>query len=229
MFHMQKLEHILSALIIKPCMALHFISMVHLHGTLFSSICNSFFSCFTLPNHPHVYHVHYCILFFYHSGTSRAYHVNIRAMLYIYSHSCTLKLIRENNIFLIFYSSSPFFWYSIRASHRYWLCCWLLFFSPFLFSSLLHGFNQLWVVRFLCYPKGKSAIDDPFSLFFLHQLGSPRFEPVTQQLGDNYASWSAIMISLSLKNKLGFIDDSIPRLEDIDTNLLMPGLAIIIL
>ena len=57
----------------------------------------------------------------------------------------------------------------------------------------------------------RSAIDDPLNPFFLHYSDSPGLALVSQQLtGDNFPSWSrAMIIPLSVENKLGFIDDSI--------------------
>ena len=65
---------------------------------------------------------------------------------------------------------------------------------------------------------GKSAIDDPLSPYFLHHSDSPGLVLVSQQLtGDNYSSWNRVMtIALSVKNKLGFIDGSIPRPDSTD-------------
>ena len=58
---------------------------------------------------------------------------------------------------------------------------------------------------------GKFAIDDPSSPYYFHHSDSPGLSLVSQPLIDNnYASWSqAMMIDLSVKNKLGFIDGSI--------------------
>lgn len=69
---------------------------------------------------------------------------------------------------------------------------------------------------------GKSAINDPFSPFSLHRSDSPDLMLVTQQLtGDNYVSWSrAVMKALSVENKLGFVDGSIPSPDDMDINFL---------
>ena len=68
----------------------------------------------------------------------------------------------------------------------------------------------------------RSAIDDPLSPFFLHYSDSPGPVLVSQQLtGDNFPSWSrAMIIPLSVENKLGFIDDSISRPDCTDSNLL---------
>ena len=69
---------------------------------------------------------------------------------------------------------------------------------------------------------GNSAIDDPLSPYFLHHTDNPGLSLVSQLLtGENYASWSrAMMIALSMKNKLGFIDGSLPKPTSTDENLL---------
>ena len=69
---------------------------------------------------------------------------------------------------------------------------------------------------------GRSAIDDSSSPFFLHHLDSPRLVLVSQPLtGDNYASWSrAMLIALSVKNKLGFLDGTIAKPDSNDGVLL---------
>ena len=69
---------------------------------------------------------------------------------------------------------------------------------------------------------GRSAIDDSSSPFFLHHSDSPGLVLVSQLLnGDNYASWSrAMLIALSVKNKLGFIDGSITKPTDANASLL---------
>ena len=69
---------------------------------------------------------------------------------------------------------------------------------------------------------GKSAVDDPLNPYYLHHFDSPCFVLVSQLLtGDNYAFWSrAMLIALSVKNKLGFIDGSIPKPGGNDLNLL---------
>ena len=66
------------------------------------------------------------------------------------------------------------------------------------------------------------AIDNPSNPYFLHHSDSPGLVLVSQPLiGDNYASWSrAMLIALSVKNKLGFIDGSISKPEGTDPNLL---------
>ena len=67
----------------------------------------------------------------------------------------------------------------------------------------------------------RSVIDDS-SPFFLHYSDSPGLVLVFQLLnGDNYALWSrAMLIALSVKNKLGFIDGSITKPNGADVNLL---------
>ncbi|XP_073045359.1 uncharacterized protein [Primulina eburnea] len=59
----------------------------------------------------------------------------------------------------------------------------------------------------------RSVVDDPLNPYFLHHSDNPGISLVSQPLtGDNYASWSrAMRIALSVKNKLGFIDGSIPQ------------------
>ena len=68
----------------------------------------------------------------------------------------------------------------------------------------------------------KSAIDEPLSPYFLHHFDDPGLVLVSQPLtGDNYASWNrAMLIALSIKNKLGFINGSIEKPEANDLNLL---------
>ncbi|KAL5560835.1 hypothetical protein UlMin_037046 [Ulmus minor] len=66
-----------------------------------------------------------------------------------------------------------------------------------------------------------SAFDDSSNPYFLHHSDSPGLVLVPQPLiGENYASWSrAMLIALSVKNKLGFIDGSIPKPASTDPNL----------
>ena len=61
-----------------------------------------------------------------------------------------------------------------------------------------------------------SAINDASSPYFLHHSDNPGLVLVSQPLTEeNYASWSrAMLIALSVKNKLGFIDGSIPKPGD---------------
>ncbi|KAL5552847.1 hypothetical protein UlMin_040248 [Ulmus minor] len=68
---------------------------------------------------------------------------------------------------------------------------------------------------------GHSAIDDSSNPYFLHHSDSPGLVLVSQPLiGENYASWScAMLIALSVKNKLGFIDGLIPKPAGTDPNL----------
>ncbi|KAL5563154.1 hypothetical protein UlMin_032901 [Ulmus minor] len=68
---------------------------------------------------------------------------------------------------------------------------------------------------------GNSAIDDSSNPYFLHHSDNPGLVLVSQPLiGENYASWSrAMLIALSVKNKLGFVDGSIPKPAGIDPNL----------
>ena len=68
----------------------------------------------------------------------------------------------------------------------------------------------------------KSAIDDPCSPYFLHHSDNPGVSLVSQLLnGDNYSSWNRTMIiALSAKNKLGFVDGSVPKPDGQDVNLL---------
>lgn len=68
-----------------------------------------------------------------------------------------------------------------------------------------------------------SVADDPLSPYFLHHSDSPGLSLVSQSLtGDNYASLNrAMLIALSVKNKLGFIDGSISKPDGTDPNLLI--------
>ncbi|XP_075499955.1 uncharacterized protein LOC142538526 [Primulina tabacum] len=69
---------------------------------------------------------------------------------------------------------------------------------------------------------GQSAIDDPMSPYFLHHSDNPDLVLVSQSLtGDNYSSWSRSMkIALSVKNKFGFVDGTIVKPSEADSNLL---------
>ena len=69
---------------------------------------------------------------------------------------------------------------------------------------------------------GRSTMDDPTSPFFLHHSNNPSLILVSQPLtGDNYNFWSrAMLIALSVKNKLGFIDGSIPKPDSSNLPLL---------
>lgn len=68
----------------------------------------------------------------------------------------------------------------------------------------------------------RSATNEPSSPFFLHHLDGPGLILVSQQLtGEKYTSWSrAMIIALSVKNKLGFIDGSISKPEDNNSELM---------
>ena len=65
-------------------------------------------------------------------------------------------------------------------------------------------------------------MDDPPSPYFLHLSDGPDLVLVFQPLtGENYASRShSMVIALSMKNKLGFIDRSVKKLEETDVDLL---------
>ncbi|KAL5546594.1 hypothetical protein UlMin_006281 [Ulmus minor] len=69
---------------------------------------------------------------------------------------------------------------------------------------------------------GNSAIDEPSNPYFLHHSDSPGLVLVSQPLiRDNYVSWSRVMlIALSIKNKLRFIDGSITKPVGNDLKLL---------
>lgn len=64
--------------------------------------------------------------------------------------------------------------------------------------------------------------DDTVSPYYLHHSDSPGLVLVSQPLtGDNFTSWyRAMIIALSVKNKLGFVDGSISKPIDSDSNLL---------
>ncbi|XP_075515865.1 uncharacterized protein LOC142550675 [Primulina tabacum] len=70
-------------------------------------------------------------------------------------------------------------------------------------------------------PNVQSAIDDPMSPYFLHHSDNPGLILVSQSLtGDNYSSWSrAMKIALSVKNKIGFVDGTILKPSEADSNL----------
>ncbi|XP_073287721.1 uncharacterized protein [Primulina huaijiensis] len=67
---------------------------------------------------------------------------------------------------------------------------------------------------------GRASIDDPLSPYFLHHSDNPAISLVSQPLtGDNNASWSrAMIIAMTVKNKLGFLDGSIAKPADTDSN-----------
>ncbi|XP_073027729.1 uncharacterized protein [Primulina eburnea] len=68
---------------------------------------------------------------------------------------------------------------------------------------------------------GRSPVDDQSNPYFLHHSDNPGLLLVSQQLtGENFPSWSrATTIALSVKNKLGFIDGSIPKPPESDLAL----------
>ena len=68
----------------------------------------------------------------------------------------------------------------------------------------------------------RSVIDDPLSAYYLHHSDNPGTVLVSQLLnGDNYASWNrSMLIALSVKNKLGFVDGSIVKPDGSDPHLL---------
>ena len=68
----------------------------------------------------------------------------------------------------------------------------------------------------------RSLIDDPLSSYYLHHSDNPGTVLVSQLLnGDNYASWNrSMLIALSVKNKLGFVDGSILKSDGSDPQLL---------
>ncbi|KAI9168896.1 hypothetical protein LWI28_003579 [Acer negundo] len=59
----------------------------------------------------------------------------------------------------------------------------------------------------------RSAIEKPLNPYYFYHFDSPGQVLISQQLtGENYANWSrAMLIALSVKNKLGFVDGSIPE------------------
>lgn len=61
-------------------------------------------------------------------------------------------------------------------------------------------------------PRFNSPMEDPSTPYYLHPSEGPGLQLVSHQLrSDNYASWSrAIIIALTIKNKMGFIDGSLP-------------------
>lgn len=65
-----------------------------------------------------------------------------------------------------------------------------------------------------------APIDDRMHPYYLHHSESPGFILVSQLLtGDNYNSWSqAMQIALSVKNKTGFIDGTLPKPNNGDPN-----------
>lgn len=61
-----------------------------------------------------------------------------------------------------------------------------------------------------------SLIKDPTSQFYVHHSNNLGIALVTQILiRDNYTLWSTtIIITLSMKNKLGFVDGSISKSKE---------------
>ena len=68
----------------------------------------------------------------------------------------------------------------------------------------------------------QSAMDDSRSPYFLHHSDNPELMLVSQPLTiENYSSWNnSMLIALSVKNKLGFIDGSIKKPDETDADLL---------
>ncbi|KAL5813094.1 hypothetical protein ACOSQ3_028044 [Xanthoceras sorbifolium] len=68
----------------------------------------------------------------------------------------------------------------------------------------------------------RSNLDDSSSPFFLHHSDNPGLMLVSHTLTrDNYASWSrAMLIALLVKNKFGFVNGTINKLEGTDPSLL---------
>lgn len=75
-----------------------------------------------------------------------------------------------------------------------------------------------------------STIDDISNPYYLHHSDSLGLVLVSQQLtGKNYASWNhAMTITLSVKNKLGFIDGLVTR-PKVTPIFSIPGSVTIIL
>ncbi|XP_013633108.1 PREDICTED: uncharacterized protein LOC106338752 [Brassica oleracea var. oleracea] len=70
------------------------------------------------------------------------------------------------------------------------------------------------------FPMKKESYDNVHSPFFLHSADHPGLSIVTHTLdGTNYNNWSiAMRMSLHAKNKLSFVDGSLPR-PDLDDTL----------
>ncbi|XP_068649201.1 uncharacterized protein [Aristolochia californica] len=68
----------------------------------------------------------------------------------------------------------------------------------------------------------RSTFDESSNPYYLHHSDSPEQVLVSQLLtGENYTSWSrAMTLALSVKNKVGFIDGSIPEPQSADPPLL---------
>ncbi|XP_073022744.1 uncharacterized protein [Primulina eburnea] len=61
-----------------------------------------------------------------------------------------------------------------------------------------------------------TASEDSMNPYYIHHSDSPWLVLVSQLLtGDNFTSWHrAMTIALSVKNKIGFVDGSIPKPDD---------------
>lgn len=70
------------------------------------------------------------------------------------------------------------------------------------------------------FPLKNESYDNVHSPFFLHSADHPGLSIVSQTLdGTNYNNWSiAMRMSLDAKNKLSFVDGSLPR-PDLDDSL----------
>ena len=68
----------------------------------------------------------------------------------------------------------------------------------------------------------RSSIFEPSSMYFLHYSDSHGLILVSLPLiGDNYTSWSRVMlIALCIKNKISFVDGSLPRPQCTNLDLL---------
>jgi hypothetical protein len=66
----------------------------------------------------------------------------------------------------------------------------------------------------------RSSSPDTESVYFVHPSESPNSLSITPKLnGSNYISWSrTVERSLGTKNKLGFINGTIPMPDDDDLN-----------
>ena len=68
----------------------------------------------------------------------------------------------------------------------------------------------------------KNPLEDPANPYFLHHGDNPGNTLVSQLLTgqDNYVSWSrAMQLAVSVKNKIGFLDGSIPKPSISDQSL----------
>ena len=64
----------------------------------------------------------------------------------------------------------------------------------------------------------RSIIEELYSLYYLHYSDSPGLVLVSHLLtSENYTSWSTTMlIALSVKNKVCFVEGSLPQPEDVN-------------